>query len=498
MSKKIPLVSILIPCYNGSKYIDRCLNSCLNQTYQNIEIIIVDDGSKDESLKILKNYTTLDSRIKVYSQKNKGLGSTRNVLISKCNGYYFSFLDIDDTLPKDAINNLVNNSLNATMDIVVGRAKIIRNNNFIFPFIPSWRYCKNMTNGHYVKSNICTPWGHIIKRDFFNSLNIKFIDGMVFEDIGVFTYVFLKTPNFRFIKNVVYNYYRHKLKDAKQKPLSSFKNHCLKKNNDIYFQTKQILNYLSKEKLFITKEYKRYINGLLFQVIPISIFLTANLTNSYSLQYILRYSLIKLIIDHGFKPKFTKTFWKTLTYFYIYINCKKIMNDIHRDKFTHRKTTGVYLNDIKQSKSILHKKMINLSKSNMNLTIGSILNRNIYLITLTQLLKQQFKWKHKPWIGIKTNNQNYKEIIKNCDIYFSNNLKNFFVIDEKFESKNIEKLYLYGIGFIIDVNNLNEKVIKLIDKIDNLEMKRMIILCINKKQCDYNLIRNKVDRIYYK
>ena len=135
---KQPLVSILIACYNGQKFINRCLETCISQSYRKIEIIIINDGSTDISLNILKKWESIDSRIRIINQTNVGLGETRNRLIKACNGEYFTFVDIDDTIPKNAIELMVNNSDNSKNDIVVARTKLVYKNKGIrLPFMPS-------------------------------------------------------------------------------------------------------------------------------------------------------------------------------------------------------------------------------------------------------------------------------------------------------------------------------------------------------------------------
>lgn len=101
-------VSILIPAYNVEQYIRMCLNSVINQTYGNLEIIVVNDGSTDSTPEIIDEFCNIDNRIISYSQKNSGLSATRNFLLTKFTGDYVFFLDSDDWLPLDSIEYLVN------------------------------------------------------------------------------------------------------------------------------------------------------------------------------------------------------------------------------------------------------------------------------------------------------------------------------------------------------------------------------------------------------
>ena len=97
--------SIIVPCFNGQKYIDRCIKSILSQTYNRFEVLVIDDGSSDSSYKILKKYSVSDKRIKVLKHTtNQGLSSARNSGLNNAVGQYIAFLDIDDWWPKNKLN----------------------------------------------------------------------------------------------------------------------------------------------------------------------------------------------------------------------------------------------------------------------------------------------------------------------------------------------------------------------------------------------------------
>ncbi|MEY8735983.1 glycosyltransferase family 2 protein [Lactobacillus sp. AN1001] len=112
------LVSIIIPVYNVQKYVELCIKSCINQTYENIEIILVDDGSTDSSGKICDEYSKRDNRISVIHTTNRGQGSARNIGLNKCTGDFITFLDADDVLNENFIQILQKLLINYNADIV--------------------------------------------------------------------------------------------------------------------------------------------------------------------------------------------------------------------------------------------------------------------------------------------------------------------------------------------------------------------------------------------
>lgn len=103
----MPLISIIVPMYNVEKYIERCLDSLLNQTYQNLEIICVDDGSPDKSGEIAEEYAAKDKRVVVIHKDNQGLGMARNTGLDNAKGEFVVFVDSDDFLQLDLLENLV-------------------------------------------------------------------------------------------------------------------------------------------------------------------------------------------------------------------------------------------------------------------------------------------------------------------------------------------------------------------------------------------------------
>ena len=120
-------VSVIIPAYNAHEYIGECLNSVLAQTLSDIEILVVDDGSTDDTLSCVQAFAATDSRIKVFSQQNQYAGVARNRGISEASGQFLYFLDADDWIEPDALRVMVDSANLYESDIVVARSEAFEN-----------------------------------------------------------------------------------------------------------------------------------------------------------------------------------------------------------------------------------------------------------------------------------------------------------------------------------------------------------------------------------
>lgn len=119
MSMAQPLVSIIVPVYNGEKTIERCLRSIQNQSYSNIEVLVVNDGSSDHTERIIRKYAQRDSRFRYIEKENTGVSDSRNVAMAEAKGDYFQFVDGDDWLVKQATEEFVNTALTYGCDMVI-------------------------------------------------------------------------------------------------------------------------------------------------------------------------------------------------------------------------------------------------------------------------------------------------------------------------------------------------------------------------------------------
>ena len=113
-----PMVSILVPVYNASQWLRECLDSIVGQTYDNLQVVLVDDGSTDDSLAICQEYASRYSFVEVYHQENRGVAAARNTLLGKANGEYVLFVDADDWIERDMVDYLVSVALKNSADMV--------------------------------------------------------------------------------------------------------------------------------------------------------------------------------------------------------------------------------------------------------------------------------------------------------------------------------------------------------------------------------------------
>lgn len=189
---KNPLVSIIVPVYNGQRYLGECIDSILNQDYENIELIIVNDGSKDASSKIIDEYAKKDKRVKAIYQKNSGVSSARNNGINNANGEYITFVDADDYLEKNYVGYLCNLIVENDADISLtpfpnkvteGNKKI---NNKIDDYIVLWSGEDAIKNMLYYKV-VISSWNKMFSLKLLKKNKVSFNTNLSFGEGFDFT-----------------------------------------------------------------------------------------------------------------------------------------------------------------------------------------------------------------------------------------------------------------------------------------------------------------------
>ncbi|MBZ7949046.1 glycosyltransferase family 2 protein [Campylobacter molothri] len=200
----MPKISIILPTYNVEPYIERALQSCINQTFKDIEIIVVDDCGNDKSIEIAKDYANKDERIKIiHNEKNLGTFASRNIGVFNSNADYIMFLDPDDYLELNACEicliNIKDNNL-----LQFGFKKNESNKiSFLYPKVKNYEeFEKKINQFFYMPWNL---WFLMVKKDFFIKRIQKIHRRFVYAE-DMLVYILLINEKMIFIKDCLYNY----------------------------------------------------------------------------------------------------------------------------------------------------------------------------------------------------------------------------------------------------------------------------------------------------
>ena len=201
-------ISVIIPVYNSEKYIAKCLDSILCQTYKNFEVICVNDGSFDSSLSILENYKDKDGRIKIISQNNGGPSKARNTGVNNAKGKYIAFIDADDYIDRDYLNNLIYDLKDVDMSVCnyVELNNTGKHNVEIFKFL---KYGTTENNLNIINEVISGPgglvWGKLFSKDIIDKNNIIFNEEFkMCEDLLFVTEFIVKATRIKKINKSLY------------------------------------------------------------------------------------------------------------------------------------------------------------------------------------------------------------------------------------------------------------------------------------------------------
>lgn len=322
------LVSIIIPVYNVEGYILPCLDSVVNQTYKNLEIIIVDDKGTDSSMMLINNFINSyngEIKIKIITHEcNKGLSAARNTGTSEAIGDYIFYLDSDDMLMPECINLLIQKAISSNAEMVTGDYKMVGGDDFFNGHIKISEDCvisgtyniiEALTTGVY---NI-TAWNKLIKRDFLIKNNLYFIENLLHEDDPWSIEMAFKLNKIAIIKDITYLYVfrngsisndikniERRVESTRKITMHSFN---LVKENPLYSNSKSLFEYNINKLLnyfeFVyknlgIKELRHHLNNIKdfrYSSIYFSIF-RGNLHGSHKL-WLFMYYLPKV-----FRPKY--------------------------------------------------------------------------------------------------------------------------------------------------------------------------------------------------
>lgn len=185
------LISVIVPVYNAEKSVERCLKSIIKQSYKNLEIIIINDGSTDKSLNICEKFYAKDSRIRIICQENGGVSKARNTGISSMSGEYVIMIDSDDYMTECTIEKLYNEILLTNADLALCDFENGSEENYSFTIsekilpeiINNRQALKRIYVNNHNALQYVAPWGKLYKKELFK--DILYPDGKIFEDIYV-------------------------------------------------------------------------------------------------------------------------------------------------------------------------------------------------------------------------------------------------------------------------------------------------------------------------
>lgn len=202
-------VSVIIPVYNTEKYLKKCVDSVLSQTYTNIEVFLIDDGSTDSSGIICDKYAEQDSRVRVIHKKNGGQGTARNIALDMCSGSYISFVDSDDSIKADMLEKLVSKLQRENADLVICGSLI--DNGIRLTKHPKKCKEKIYSTEELMKDYVCTDWiftgpcNKLYKYELFN--DIRFPEFRAHEDAFIMHHILGQCKKAVFIEKYLYIQY---------------------------------------------------------------------------------------------------------------------------------------------------------------------------------------------------------------------------------------------------------------------------------------------------
>ncbi len=246
-------ISIIVPIYNAEKYLSKCINSLINQTKKEIEIILINDGSTDRSEEIINNYR--DERIKYFKNENQGIGKTRNFGIEKATGKYLMFVDSDDYLKEDACEILFKKAEKEKLDLVIcnyykvdeetDKKEIIE--------IKEFKNTKLKDNKELLLNVNLAPWNKLYKRDLIKKNKIKFVENLKYEDAPFVVETMDKAKRIGQVTEALNYYVIHKNSETTIRDRKVF---------DIIEIVDKIRKYFSKRK-----DYTEIINKLSVRIL---------------------------------------------------------------------------------------------------------------------------------------------------------------------------------------------------------------------------------------
>ena len=206
---KKPKITVVIPAYNSEKYIGRCLDSVLGQSFKDFEVLVIDDGSKDGTWSVVKEYAERDTRVRCEKQSNMGVAKTRNKAIGMAKGECLAFIDNDDYVDVDYLEKLM---IGDNMDIVLsGYRRPTREGKIVKKVV--------LKDTEWCEFVVPTPWAKLFRKEFLIKNKIEFLDNNIGEDVYFNLLAVLSTGRIKILDYVGYNWFlnNESVSNTKQK-----------------------------------------------------------------------------------------------------------------------------------------------------------------------------------------------------------------------------------------------------------------------------------------
>ncbi len=230
-------ISLIVPIYNVEKFLSACIESIMKQTYENIEIILVDDGSPDNCPQICDEYAKKDERIRVIHQKNKGLSGARNTGIDNAQGEYLIFVDSDDTVEPTMVEDLYTYAVEHDCAIVAcGRNYVFEDGQVICKITDEVSKVYNFADAMHEMNTFTlfdmSAWAKIYKRELFET--IRFPEGKLSEDYYIAYKLFDMAQSIGYVAKPLYNYLQRQSSISRNKKI----------NHDFAYAAKEQMEFL--------------------------------------------------------------------------------------------------------------------------------------------------------------------------------------------------------------------------------------------------------------
>lgn len=332
-------VSIIMPVYNKEKYLDKSIKSILDQTYENFELIIINDGSTDNSSYICHRFEQEDSRIKVIDIENNGVSNARNIGIKNANGQYVQFIDGDDYVDEDMIERLVNLSEKYNTDIIITAIKKIdlklkKSREVVLPFSGLKSVDDMMDNFAQVQKETgiygCVS-NKFIRKSIIDKYNLKFDKKLwLAEDLDFYLELYKYVTNVYFCNKSYYSY----VQETENSSTTSNKKHDYLQQAEIILKEKEMLNF----KNALNENNLNVVNSVITDFIMSYIHQRFDYNYKHfikDLDVIIRNDKFMSSIDCNSSNKFTNKIMKLLlkykkTSIYILFFTRTLLRDIYR------------------------------------------------------------------------------------------------------------------------------------------------------------------------